>query len=527
MLEDIPLDHIFNVDESAVLYRTTSSRSYVTINNDKRGVKRSKERITITPVVSASGEKLELQVIGKSKHPRALKGIDINSTFNVHYDHQAKAWQDGSSMLKLYHRFNRVALKRKSVLYMLLDNCSSHVWAAKLLDPDGSQETCFKFKNIVIIFFPPNATSDCQPLDQGIIRSIKARFRSLQLQTLLSEYELWQSGRDECDTSKFPINEHTHLRNGLLWLKKAWEGLSGQVIRRCFAKANCLPPASQAELNTCVDRGSEVQANKDPAVNELASLLSRVKIFEPLSKATGLDISGPDTAVDELLELDADVATGNSNIDEDEIIVEGLIACGVEIETESDESNDVDVNEVVSHGTAIDALQKLRSYLPMCTSDSAVTSFVVKLERDHNLNVLQILVQLQKHVSSQWKSEKNERLQQSTLEDYFRKKGSSTAAPSYSNLTAASFSAAASSSSAVSEPVQFELPTTWEGMNQLYHAYNIEGHGKGAPVTKQSMSKCLNHLLAWVAHVEPGTEGVRIAMMHIDRIEQKMSSISV
>ena len=63
MLVGIPLKTIFNMDESALQHRMTSSRSYVTVNSDKRGVKRSKERITFTPMVSAAGEKLELQVI--------------------------------------------------------------------------------------------------------------------------------------------------------------------------------------------------------------------------------------------------------------------------------------------------------------------------------------------------------------------------------------------------------------------------------------------------------------------------------
>ena len=124
------------------------------MNSDKRGVKRRKERITFTPVVSATGEKLELQVIGKSQFPRALKGIDISKKYGMVYDYQAKAWQNGSTMLRLFHRFDRVARNRKKTLYLLLDNCSSHVWAAKLVDQNGSQETCFKYGNIIILFFP-------------------------------------------------------------------------------------------------------------------------------------------------------------------------------------------------------------------------------------------------------------------------------------------------------------------------------------------------------------------------------------
>ena len=79
-------------------------------------------------------------------------------------------------MLQLFHWITSIAQSCKSKFYLLLDNCSSHVWAAKILHPEGSQETYFEIANLVIVFFPPNATSNCQPLDQGIIRSLKAGF---------------------------------------------------------------------------------------------------------------------------------------------------------------------------------------------------------------------------------------------------------------------------------------------------------------------------------------------------------------
>ena len=110
LLEDVPIQNIWNLDETALQHMPTSSRSYVTINSDGHGsVKCSKERITVTLIVSASGEKLIPQVIGKSKQPCVLRGIDIDKKYQVKYDFQSKAWQDGSSMLQLFHRIAGVA----------------------------------------------------------------------------------------------------------------------------------------------------------------------------------------------------------------------------------------------------------------------------------------------------------------------------------------------------------------------------------------------------------------------------------
>ena len=96
MLEDVPIQNIWNLDETALQHMTTSLHSYVTINSDGRGVKRSKECITVTLIVSASGEKLIPQVIGKSKQPCVLRVIDTDKKYQVKYDFQSKAWQDGS-----------------------------------------------------------------------------------------------------------------------------------------------------------------------------------------------------------------------------------------------------------------------------------------------------------------------------------------------------------------------------------------------------------------------------------------------
>lgn len=501
-LEGVPLECIFNIDESALLHRTTSSRSYVTVNSDNRGVKRSKERITFTPIVSASGEKLELQVIGKSKNPRAMKGIDINAVFGVHYEHQSKAWQDGGSMMRLFHRINRIARRRKSILYLLLDNCSSHVWAAKMLDPNGSQDSCFKFDQIVIIFFPPNATSDCQPLDQGIIRSIKAGFRKAQLRTLFNEYELWQAGRDEMDTGKFPFSDHTHIRNAMHWLKEAWDSLGENVIRRCFAKANCLPLNSRAETNQDVLRQSEHACDNDSDVTDLADMLGKVRIIDDLSQSLGVDDPDLEVAVNKLVGLDKDVPTGSDEIDEDEIISTTLAESGISvIELDDDEAEDDDA-VVVPVNTAIAAIDTIRSYMSLCPSDSAPSLYAKK-------NCLaDILLSYQKHLVKEQTRQRVDRLVQPCLTSFFKKSMAPRSHNSVPNTTPSP------------SKETFVLPTSWEEMDKLYLGYHCEGHGKGPERTVQSMTMCVAHLRAWVNHVDPGTNGVAIANMHIERIEK-------
>jgi hypothetical protein len=76
----------------------------------------------VTPIVSAYGKKRIPQVIRKSKQPHILKGIDNDKKYQVKYDIQSRAWQDGSSMLQLFHRIAGVAQSHKATFYLLLGN---------------------------------------------------------------------------------------------------------------------------------------------------------------------------------------------------------------------------------------------------------------------------------------------------------------------------------------------------------------------------------------------------------------------
>ena len=59
---------------------------------------------------------------------------------------------------------------------MFLDNATSN--------PD------LKLQNINLVFLPPNTTSHCQPLDQGIIQNFKVIYRQMILRRILSQIDV-------------------------------------------------------------------------------------------------------------------------------------------------------------------------------------------------------------------------------------------------------------------------------------------------------------------------------------------------
>ena len=55
-------------------------------------------------------------------------------------------------------------LDREQKAILFIDNCAAHPGEEKLISDDGK---------IIAKFFPPNVTSLIQPMDQGILESLK------------------------------------------------------------------------------------------------------------------------------------------------------------------------------------------------------------------------------------------------------------------------------------------------------------------------------------------------------------------
>lgn len=309
ILKDIPLGNIWNIDESALLFRTTSLRTYASINFDGRGVKQNPERVTITFIVNALGEKLNVQVIGKYKNPRCLKNIDPLKCFGIDYEAQSNGWQNRDTFIRLLIQINKFTIEQKQIFYILLDNCSSHIAAAKYLDPQGIHKDRYSYQNIVLVFLPPNTTCLTQPLDQGIIRSFKSSFRYHQLKDLIQAF-------DASPNSKIDLRSHTTLKHAMNWISKAWNNVSENTIRRCFVKSSCLPILSNAEANQYIDR---VEYENDYDFKNLSDILKHLTLKPNIMEELGVCGSDPNMA-SQIISMDDSLITDNVEINDIEIL---------------------------------------------------------------------------------------------------------------------------------------------------------------------------------------------------------------
>lgn len=157
--EGLSPEHIYNADETALFWRCLPKKT-LACEEEKTpsGLKELKDRVTVLACSNAAGtHKLKLLVIGKSKKPRAFKGVKV---FPVQYRGNKRGWMTTEIMMEWYDtifvkeaRRHATSLGNPSAkIVLILDNCSAH--------PEAE---IMKRDNISVIFLPPNCTSLIQP----------------------------------------------------------------------------------------------------------------------------------------------------------------------------------------------------------------------------------------------------------------------------------------------------------------------------------------------------------------------------
>nr|BAN21014.1 unkown protein [Riptortus pedestris] len=224
---DLTPDQIYNADESGLFWKMLPSKT-LAAHSEKYapGHKSSKERLTIMTCCNASGDhKLKLTVIGKAKKPRSFRGTEIRSLPCDYYNHP-KAWMNQtifSSWFKdkfvpsVSHHLKQKGLPIRAVL--LLDNAPSHPAESTLTTEDGQ---------IFVHYLPPNVTSLIQPMDQGVISSLKRRYKKIFLRFLLEENNSTDSLKE--------IVKKWNIKDAIFSVCEAWANLSPTTLKLSWGK---------------------------------------------------------------------------------------------------------------------------------------------------------------------------------------------------------------------------------------------------------------------------------------------------
>jgi len=173
------------------------------------GGKILKERLTVLLCSNMLGEFERPLVIGKAKRLRAFKKLDINN-FPVDWYWNKKAWMTTEIMTEWLMKFdNRMGQNKRKVL-LFLDNAAPHPH--------------LKMKNIDLVFFPPNMTSHCQPLDQGVIHKFKKLYRTKLLRKAVADLDA---------NSSQPIN----VLDAIYWVSSSSKNIQPETVKKCFLRS--------------------------------------------------------------------------------------------------------------------------------------------------------------------------------------------------------------------------------------------------------------------------------------------------
>ena len=141
-----------------------------------------------------------------------------------------------------------------------------------------------EMENIVIKYFPENMTSKAQPLDLGIIKSFKSKYKMYFFRTLSAQIR----SHLEIDPNLQKVNElqiiiKNTIRKIILkelvnWMTSAWNDVNEELIENCFKRAgfdvesdviNSEETPESEELIECLDEIQNVFNEEMMNTNEI------------------------------------------------------------------------------------------------------------------------------------------------------------------------------------------------------------------------------------------------------------------
>jgi len=253
LLREFDANDVYNIDESGLYFRALPDSTFELKGTAVSGGKRQMQRLTVLFGCNMTGtDKLRPLVIGKSMKPRCLKGVN---KFPLDYTANANAWMTSSIFTDFMTKWDKQLKKRK--IAVVMDNCTAH--------------PPLNLSNINMVFLPANTTSIIQPLDQGIIRAVKAHYRK-KMRFLVCE------GVDN-GVKAGDIAKKVNVLEAMHMLAEAWEQLTPLKIQNCFRKAGFM--SNNEEGN----EASTIDEPLDPTIEQWVDIDQDLPTFGTVSDA--------------------------------------------------------------------------------------------------------------------------------------------------------------------------------------------------------------------------------------------------
>ena len=177
---------------------------------------------------------------------------------------------------------NRMKRNNRKIL-LFLDNAPCHMFTQD-------------FSNIKVVFFPPNTTSKCQPLDQGVIKSFKCYYRQKLVKHIISQ----------CAVAHTIDQISISVLEAIKWIDLSWRTVTDVTIQNGFRAAGFLNSSSSSTSDMgAADQSDLYSHDPDDSLKQLECLLGHVQIGgQQLTAAEFVDI---DSSIPSFNEWDDDV----------------------------------------------------------------------------------------------------------------------------------------------------------------------------------------------------------------------------
>ena len=366
ILSRYPIENVFNADEFGLFYQCLPNKTFHFKKEKCSGGKHSKDRLTGMAAGNAKGERLPMFAIGKAKNPRCFKGV---KSIPCRYRAQAKSWMSSELFEEWIKELDRSFGVQKRKIALIVDNCPAH-------------PTVTGLEWIELIFLPPNTTSVTQPMDQGVIRALKAKYRSLAVRKQLANLE---KGKQLPKIS---------ILTAMTMLNKAWGSIPDRTFLNCFKKSGISEESAEKALNDEDDPFANLDVEED-VIEDLRGDLQVMK--------EKFNVNFELTA-EELVDIDFEISVTGAISDKD-IIAEVSGSVDYKDSSEDDDFDNEEPTELLTKPDfkdAMNAISILEDY-------SIFTKFGVDLRKA--LNDASRVLELDHHVNKR----------QSKIEDFFEK----------------------------------------------------------------------------------------------------------
>ncbi|NXT85773.1 TIGD4 protein, partial [Zapornia atra] len=259
-LNDYQPKNVFYIQETGLLYQMLPHKTFAFKGETCSVGKVSKERITVVVGTNMDGsEKLPLLVIGKHKNPHSFKDV---KSLPVDYEANDMACMTSEVFEQWMHKLDDRFQAQQRQVVILIEPLPAHTEVKNLT-------------SVKLVFSPPDSSS-CIAMKQGIIRSLKIKYRSCLIKRFVDCVE----GNQEYMLTLLDAIEMLHL---------CWRNITTETVVKSYSgagfKLETKANGTDAEFESDFDviahaRAAGVEFPEGLSLEEYAALDDGLEICE-------------------------------------------------------------------------------------------------------------------------------------------------------------------------------------------------------------------------------------------------------